>query len=170
MYRPAATGQQAASQLKEKMQTYIGTKIIKAEPMTRLAYNQYRGWELPADENGDDEGFLVEYVDGGKANVPGRAGYVSWSPKDVFERAYREFDGDAGVARAMGEVRTAIQVDPEYAWSWHCNIAMASVDEGMEHGAANRAAARFMDLCFGVDTSKNRHYSETVDLKVDAGA
>lgn len=71
------------------MKTYIGTKIINAQPMTRQAYNDFRGWELPKDENGDDPGFLVEYVDGGKANTPQYAGYVSWSPADVFERAYR---------------------------------------------------------------------------------
>jgi hypothetical protein len=71
------------------MQQYIGVKLINSKPMTRLEYNQFRGWELPADENGADEGFLVEYVDGGKANTPEYAGYVSWSPADVFERAYR---------------------------------------------------------------------------------
>lgn len=32
--------------------TYIGTKIIGATPMSRLAYNVYRGWDLPANENG----------------------------------------------------------------------------------------------------------------------
>lgn len=69
--------------------TYIGTKIINAVPMNRLDYNILRGWTLPADENGSDEGYLVEYLDGGKANVLGYAGYVSWSPKDVFDRAYR---------------------------------------------------------------------------------
>ncbi len=68
---------------------YIGTKMICAVAMTRQAYNDLRGWTLPADENGTDEGFLVEYLDGGKANVEGYAGYVSWSPKEVFERAYR---------------------------------------------------------------------------------
>lgn len=68
---------------------YIGVKLINAKPMTRLEYNQFRGWILPEDENGDDEGFLVEYIDGGKANTAEYAGYVSWSPKDVFERAYR---------------------------------------------------------------------------------
>ena len=75
------------------MKTFIGTKIINAKPMTRLEYNQFRGWELPADENGDDEGFLVEYIDGGKANTAEYVGYVSWSPKDVFERAYRPTQG-----------------------------------------------------------------------------
>lgn len=71
------------------MQTFIGTKTVLAVAMTRLAYNQLRGWELPADENGDDEGFLVEYVDGGKANHPDYKGYISWSPKDVFNNAYK---------------------------------------------------------------------------------
>ena len=70
------------------MKRYIGTKEVNAQPMTRLAYNEFRGWQLPADENGADEGYLVEYVDGGKANTEQYAGYVSWSPKDVFERAY----------------------------------------------------------------------------------
>ena len=68
---------------------HIGTKLINAEPMTRAAYNEFRGWQLPADENGADEGYLVEYLDGGKPNVDGRSGYVSWSPKDVFDAAYR---------------------------------------------------------------------------------
>ena len=70
------------------MKTYTGTKVINAKPMTRGEYNIFRGWELPADENGSDEGYLVEYTDGGKANTTAYAGYVSWSPKDVFERAY----------------------------------------------------------------------------------
>ncbi len=72
---------------------HIGTKLINAEPMTRAAYNEFRGWQLPADENGADEGYLVEYLDGGKPNVEGRSGYVSWSPKDVFDAAYRPIDG-----------------------------------------------------------------------------
>lgn len=71
------------------MTPYIGTKLINAKPMTRAAYNVLRGWELPADENGDDDGYLVEYVDGGKSNHPDYDGYISWSPADVFERAYR---------------------------------------------------------------------------------
>jgi hypothetical protein len=75
------------------MKQYIGVKLIHAIGMTRRRYNEYRGWQLPADENGDDEGFLVEYMDGGKTNVEGHAGYVSWSPKDVFERAYAPTDG-----------------------------------------------------------------------------
>lgn len=62
---------------------YIGTKVIEARPMNRGEYNEYRGWTIPANENPADEGYLVKYPDG----------YESWSPKAVFEEAYRETDG-----------------------------------------------------------------------------
>lgn len=72
---------------------YIGTKLINAEPMTRAEYNTFRGWELPSNEDGTDEGYLVEYLDGGKPNTSTHAGYVSWSPKEQFEAAYRKTTG-----------------------------------------------------------------------------
>ena len=75
------------------MQTYIGSKLVRMMPMTRQEYNDFRGWTLPADENGADEGYLVEYLDGGKPNTPNYEGYVSWSPKAQADRAYRPVDG-----------------------------------------------------------------------------
>lgn len=77
---------------------YEGTKRVHAQPMTRGAYNAYRGWEVPADENPADEGYLVEYVDGGRGNDSRHAGYISWSPKDVFERSYKEVKTVPGLA------------------------------------------------------------------------
>ena len=75
------------------MTTYIGTKLIRAQAMSRAEYNAYRGWTLPADENGEDAGYLVEYLDGGQSNHPNHVGYISWSPADVFDRAYRPSTG-----------------------------------------------------------------------------
>ena len=75
------------------MQHYIGAKQVTATPMTRLAYNEYRGWTLPADEDGSDAGYLVEHLDGGKPNHPGHTGYISWSPKAQFDAAYRPTTG-----------------------------------------------------------------------------
>lgn len=76
--------------------TYVGTKVIHASPATRAIYNAVRGWALPADENGEDEGYIVEYTDRVESppHVQGFLGYVSWSPKDVFERAYRPVTND----------------------------------------------------------------------------
>lgn len=50
--------------------------------MTRGDYNKYRGWTIPVDENPEDAGYLVRYSED----------YVSWSPKEVFDRAYLVVD------------------------------------------------------------------------------
>lgn len=68
-------------------ETYLGVKGIQAKPMTRSEYNVLRGWKLPTNENGDDEGYLVVYANN-QCNVEGIQGYVSWSPKDVFDEAH----------------------------------------------------------------------------------
>jgi len=77
------------------MKAFIGTKIIKATSMTRKAYNDYRGWELPEDEKclAEEDGFLVEYEDSEHQNHPDHSGYISWSPERVFKDAYRDVDG-----------------------------------------------------------------------------
>ena len=53
------------------MKTYIGTKIIQAEKQTceKDIYKSKVG----------DPGYKVKYEDG----------YISWSPKDAFEKAYK---------------------------------------------------------------------------------
>jgi hypothetical protein len=71
------------------MNKFIGTKEVKARPLNLGAYNALRGWETPANENPDTEGYLVEYLDSPNKNHPDYDNYISWSPKDVFERSYR---------------------------------------------------------------------------------
>jgi hypothetical protein len=90
-------------------QIHYGTKQILATAMTRQAYNDYRGWALPADENGADEGYLVEYVDGGASNHPDHAGYISWSPKDVFDRAYKA-SGNMNFGHAIEAMKAGAKV------------------------------------------------------------
>lgn len=59
------------------MKKYIGTKVIKAEPMT-VTEAQVLGVEIkPATV--EEDGYLVEYKDG----------YKSWSPKSVFDETYK---------------------------------------------------------------------------------
>ena len=70
-----------------KMKKYKGIKEVNAKPMTRLKYNELRGWTLPENENGSDEGFLVEDLSN-KPNVEGYKGYIQWLPKDNFESSY----------------------------------------------------------------------------------
>ncbi|MDH5598972.1 MAG: hypothetical protein OEY34_07600 [Cyclobacteriaceae bacterium] len=60
--------------------TYIGTKIVKA---FEQSYGEFVLLEKNIScepETANKAGYRVEYEDG----------YVSWSPKEVFERCYRE--------------------------------------------------------------------------------
>ena len=60
---------------------------------------------------------------------------------------------------AYRELESAIQEDPDFAWGWHCNIAMPIKDElGCTHLEANRAAARIMSHLFGTATGKHPNF------------
>ena len=63
------------------MKKYIGTKTVMAEPMT-ASVAQGKGYRTGVHQ-GSAEGYEVEYEDG----------YKSWSPKGVFDKAYREVTG-----------------------------------------------------------------------------
>lgn len=91
------------------MHLHIGTKIIKAKPMNRQQYNDFRGWKLPENENGEDEGYLVEYTEGGVANTAEYKGYVSWSPKEVFEKEYQP-DGKLSFGGALKALKQGHKV------------------------------------------------------------
>lgn len=73
-----------------KMETYTGTKTVSAALVKRAWYVEYMGWELPKDEDGEELIYLVEYPEekGSKPNHPNHKGYVTMSPKDVFEKYY----------------------------------------------------------------------------------
>ncbi|WP_219621824.1 DUF2829 domain-containing protein [Psychrobacter sp. 4Bb] len=73
----------------KNMKRFNALKKVNATPMTRQAYNDYRGWTLPEDENGDDEGYLTEDING-PINTDEFMGYVSWTPKAMFEDQFYE--------------------------------------------------------------------------------
>jgi len=67
---------------------------------------------------------------------------------------------DTPVSLAVQTLIKALQEDIDFAWSYHCNIAMAFQDEGGDYKASNRAAARFMKNWADVDTTKSPRYFE----------
>jgi len=56
------------------MKKYLGV----AEPMSLGEYNKFKGWTIPKNEDPETEGYKVKYSDG----------YISWSPREVFEKSY----------------------------------------------------------------------------------
>ena len=59
---------------------------------------------------------------------------------------------ETALVKAYQVVCKAMQNDPEYAWSWHCNVAMTCQDAGAPYKEANDWTATFMKNAFGVDT------------------
>lgn len=68
------------------MKQYIGTKTIKATPAYKgedgVTYPKESGLPDGIDEASLKDGYMVIYEDD----------YTSWSPKDVFEKAYKIAD------------------------------------------------------------------------------
>ena len=60
------------------MDKYIGTKLIEAEPANRIDGKVFSVYDCCPTGAVVEPGYRVRYADG----------YESWSPKDVFERAY----------------------------------------------------------------------------------
>ena len=77
-----------------QMKQYIGIKVVAARPMTRGDYNIFRGWQIPADEDPADEGYVMKYENG----------HMQWLPKDMFESDYKEYDESTLPATAIGMV------------------------------------------------------------------
>lgn len=47
------------------------------QPMTRLEYNQFRGWVLPGGEDPNDPGYLMDF-----------GFHTAWWPADVVDKAF----------------------------------------------------------------------------------
>ena len=63
------------------METFLGVKVISAGPMDECSFlRDQKKQDVTNRET--REGYLVIYQDG----------YTSWSPKDVFEKAYRRIE------------------------------------------------------------------------------
>jgi hypothetical protein len=80
------------NQAKEKtMKTYIGVKVVQAEPMREPQENMVPTVSDPLCQRPPREGYKVVYEDG----------YTSWSPKDVFDKAYVEVPVDQATELAQ---------------------------------------------------------------------
>ena len=78
------------------MKNYIGTKEVKAQPMTSKEAIE-KGYKV---NNHTGDGYEVEYQDG----------YKSWSPKEVFEEAYKRADTFKGKTISKEEFDIVVQV------------------------------------------------------------
>lgn len=78
-----------AAALSALLVSFVSTRTVQATPLNRQDYNDLRGWEVPSDENPNDDGYLVVNAGVSERNVDGFDGYVSWLPKLAFEEQYK---------------------------------------------------------------------------------
>lgn len=78
-----STGICQPQSVKPNLKSYIGTKVILARPMTEhefLMTVKGKSKEELQQQETQGNGYEVTYEDG----------YISWSPKGVFEKCYRQ--------------------------------------------------------------------------------
>jgi hypothetical protein len=77
------------------LKEYVGTKKVSAVLMNHGDYNTHRGWEIPADEDPKDEGYLVQFEDG----------HQNWQPKAHFEADFQAIKEGMPFSMALDLVR-----------------------------------------------------------------
>ena len=135
------------------MVAYIGTKSVLATAMTRQEYVDYRGWQLPENEDGCEPVYLVEYTDGGKPNDDRHAGYITMSPKEVFDNAYRQ-DGSL----TFGDALAALKQGKKVARSV---VGMAKINMWL-----HKLLMKWNQPIFGIHTIKHMQKRSVVLLKL----
>lgn len=92
------------------LKLYIGTKMVKAEPMVKSAAVA-KGWARPSEGNQDAPGYHVQYTN------PDGSTYDSWSPKDVFEQSYHKvenfkdrFNAKLRLSMLLSEIESALNI------------------------------------------------------------
>ncbi len=89
------------------------------------------------------------------AGTYGIDGYVAAPQPSPTTQA----DSAKEAPNAMQSLTDALKGDPEYAWAWHCNLAMPIMDNAkVSHRVANITAAHLMQHLFGIDTEKHPHF------------
>ena len=63
------------------------------------------------------------------------------------------------IKAAWDTFKAAMVADPEYAWAWHCNLAMPIMDTcEVSHRVANESAAHLMQHLFDYDITAHPQY------------
>lgn len=120
---------------KINFRNYIGTKSLLAFPMTKGDYCKLRNWDLPSNEEPGEEGYLVEYPDS-LSNHPDFRGYISWSPKAVFEASYNSYTEGCTFGQATELLKSGLKLSRKGwngkgmflflvsggAWDFECDI------------------------------------------------
>ena len=136
---------------------FIGVKIVEATPMTREAFEAQEGRNVGGDKHGD--GYMVTY----------EGGYRAWSPKDVFDAAYRPVN-----AMTFGLAIEALKMGKKVARAgWNGNGMWLTLSPGAEDLPAEKFWAKhnreFAESNGGTATVSPYITMKTADNKIQSG-
>lgn len=144
----------AAIEIHEDKSATIAPSLTAYAPFRTQA-----GWAERWKGSEEDKGYYVVYDDG----------YASWSPTEAFENGYTKLREDH---TPISELKAALHANPDYAWTWQCNLACIGIDSVSDmanlaedehltpHQTANRRAAQFMRNAFDLDIRTNERWKE----------
>ncbi len=104
------------------MKKYLGVKIIQAELMSEFDFRRSKGM-TPSDQETDREGYKVVYEDG----------YTSWSPKNVFEKAYKSILNAPDLISVIVDTTTGVW-SPRAILSTGINLIFGQAVEALKCG------------------------------------
>ena len=160
------------------MKEYIGTKIVQAEPAIRYLMKDGSNMVVAKSDQlameqvdmnevcGYEEAYIVVYKDG----------YSSWSPKKVFEEAYRETSGMTNIDRILLGDKEALvsEICAIAVWvrrmskqDWH--NATHDSDGGLS-GVIRRTVEKNLSSSGTDETAANKIYDICIQVAQITGA
>lgn len=65
------------------------------------------------------------------------------------------------MTNGFASLKEQIQSDPEYAWAWHCNLAVPMMDVGITGEEADQASALILSQMFECDITTHQNWKGT---------
>lgn len=128
------------------MNKFIGFKMVEAEPMNLVDAEELLQRKI---KPGHEDGYLVQYEDG----------YKSWSPKEVFEKAYMKVSNNNTIAET--NVNDFVKGIEYQKWGDKTTIAMATLANGFIITESSSCVdAKNFNMDIGSNICKEKIYNQ----------
>lgn len=81
----------------------------------------------------------------------------------IDQEVKSRIEAGEGIPHEMAVLCSAMKQDPDYLWSWHCNLVMAFVDAGGDRKTAMQGSARFIYNLTQIDVTEHPNYKQDLE-------
>lgn len=137
------------------MKKYLGVKLIEAEPMTYFEFSKEKYGEVRAEAK-DSDGYKVVYAPDG---------YTSFSPKDVFERAYMPLGDPDGNKIVESDISNFVKNQEASAWGEKTTVLHVTLKNGFVLSESSSCVdPAYFDLVLGANICGEKIKSKVWEL------